>query len=95
MRVLADRQGDTREMLSRRLEAEFVLLSTEIVRRCVADVLACMNHLGVDPAPALVERMAREHLIGVVKSEPPSGRAAPRGARERERRDRPGPDDAR
>ncbi|SEG16432.1 hypothetical protein SAMN04489712_103457 [Thermomonospora echinospora] len=94
MRVLADRQGDTRELLSRRLEAEFGLLPTETVRRCVTDVLACMNHLGVDPAPALVERMAREHLIGMVKSEPPSGRAAPGGTCER-RRDRSGPDDVR
>ncbi|WP_241661533.1 hypothetical protein [Thermomonospora catenispora] len=96
MRVLADRRGDareeTREQLSRRLVAEFAPLSAETVRRCVADVLACMTHLGVEPTPAVVERMAREHLIGMVKSEPPSGRVALWGGRERERAAAPGPD---
>ena len=85
MRVLADRGGDTRELLSRRLAAEFVPLSAETVRRCVADVLACMAHLGVEPTPSLVERMARERLTGMVKSEPPSGRATPWRSRSRER----------
>lgn len=88
MRVLADRKGDTRELLSRRLAAEFVPLPAETVRRCVADVLACVAHLGVDPTPPLVERMARERLTGMVKSQPPSGRAAPRDIRGDRRRDR-------
>ncbi|HEX2315848.1 MAG TPA: hypothetical protein VHJ17_19035 [Thermomonospora sp.] len=92
MRVLADRRGDAREVLSRRLAAEFAVLPTETVRRCVADVLACMTHLGVEATPALVERMAREHLVGVVKSEPPSGRGPLGRSREP---GRPGPDDTR
>ncbi|REE95491.1 hypothetical protein [Thermomonospora umbrina] len=91
MRVPTDQRPIVgRELLSRRLETEFAVLSAESVRRCVADVLACMAHLGVEPAPAVVERMAREHLVGMVKSEPPSGRASLEGARLR-----PGPDDAR
>jgi len=44
------------------------------VDRCVTDTRACVAHLGIDPTPELVERIAREHLTGMVKSEPPSGR---------------------
>ncbi|MGK5552639.1 hypothetical protein ACSNOI_13585 [Actinomadura kijaniata] len=76
MPALADHRSETRHVLARRLAAEFMTFTVDAVERCVADVQAVMTHLGVNPTPALVERMAREHLIGMVKSEPPSGRAA-------------------
>lgn len=57
-----------------RLRTEFVGLSLATVERCVTDVWACARHLGVVITPGQVEQVAREHLIGVVKSEPPSGR---------------------
>jgi hypothetical protein len=56
----------------RRLADEFMILPTDVVERCIADVCVCVEHLGVDPLPALVERIAREHLVGMVKSRPPS-----------------------
>ncbi|WP_433335665.1 hypothetical protein [Spirillospora sp. CA-294931] len=77
MRTLADHRTETRDLLARRLSAEFMILTTDTVERCVADVQACMTHLGLDATPALVERMAREHLVGMVKSAPPSRRRAP------------------
>jgi hypothetical protein len=58
--------------MTRRLSDEFVILPTDAVERCVADVCACVEHLGVDATPVLVERIAREHLVGMVKSRPPS-----------------------
>jgi hypothetical protein len=64
--------------VERRLSDEFGDLDPDAVRRCVADVSACVVHLGMEPAPALVELIAREHLVGMVKSEPPSGRAPAR-----------------
>ncbi|WP_258573083.1 hypothetical protein [Actinomadura parmotrematis] len=75
MPALADHRSTSRDDLARRLEAEFLDLPSGTVDRCVADVLACVTHLGIDATPALVERMAREHLVGKVRSEPPSGRA--------------------
>lgn len=78
MHALADHRNDprsgSRDVLAQQLEAEFTVFSPDTVERCVADVQACMTHLGVEATPALVERIAREHLIGMVKSEPPSGR---------------------
>ncbi|MGI5164132.1 hypothetical protein ACQEU3_07225 [Spirillospora sp. CA-253888] len=69
-----DAFDETRAVLARRLTAEFVSFSPDTVERCVADVQACATHLGLDPTPTMVERMAREHLVGMLKSEPPSGR---------------------
>ncbi len=74
MPVMADHRSETRLLLSGRLALEFSSFSRDTVERCVADVQACMTHLGLEATPALVERMAREHLVGMVKSEPPSGR---------------------
>jgi hypothetical protein len=58
--------------MTRRLADEFVILPTDVVERCVVDVCACVEHLGADATPALVEPIAREHLVGMVKSRPPS-----------------------
>ncbi|WP_306303264.1 hypothetical protein [Actinomadura chibensis] len=69
----------TRESLARRLCDEFTSFPSDTVHRCVADVQACMTHLGLEATPARVERMAREHLTGILKSEPPSGRSPATG----------------
>ena len=66
------------ETVEQRLRHEFRDLAPEAVRRCVADVNACVIHLGMEAAPALVEAIAREHLVGMVKSDPPSGRGPAR-----------------
>ena len=62
------------EPMTRRLTAEFTSVPSEDVDRCVCEVRACASHLGIELTPAMVERIAREHLTGRVKSEPPSGR---------------------
>ncbi|GAA2413726.1 hypothetical protein GCM10010191_24390 [Actinomadura vinacea] len=76
MPALAEHRGEVRRLLAGRLAQEFAIFNTDTVERCVADVQACVTHLGLEATPELVERMAREHLIGMVKSEPPSGRVA-------------------
>jgi hypothetical protein len=60
----------------RRLCREFPQLAPETVQRCVQDVGRRGRHLGVDLTPRLVEVVAREHLVSMVKSEPPSARRA-------------------
>lgn len=80
MPALADHRSETRDALERRLCDEFATFPSDTVHRCVADVQACMAHLGLEATPATVERMAREHLTGMVKSRPPSGRARAGGA---------------
>lgn len=75
MPVLTDQRSETREVLTRRLSHEFTAFPSATVHRCVADVQACVTHLGLDATPALVERMAREHLVGMEKSRPPSAHA--------------------
>lgn len=60
----------------RRLCRDFTELSPDAVERCVADVRLRGRHLGVDLTPQLVELVAREHLLSMVKSEPPSARRA-------------------
>jgi hypothetical protein len=55
-----------------RLAAEFLTVPIATVDRCVADVWACTAHLGLDPTPDIVERVAREHLLALVNSAPPS-----------------------
>jgi hypothetical protein len=62
----------------RRLSRDFGELSPATVARCVADVERRGRHLGVDLTPQLVELVAREHLMSMVKSEPPSARRAGR-----------------
>ncbi|WP_141583137.1 hypothetical protein [Actinomadura sp. WMMA1423] len=79
MPALADHRNETRDALARRLCDEFATFPSDAVHRCVADVQACMAHLGLEATPARVERMAREQLTGILKSQPPSGRAAAGG----------------
>jgi len=76
MPALADHRSETRDALAQRLCDEFSSFPSDTVRRCVANVQARMAHLGLEATPARVERMAREHLTGVLKSEPPSGRVS-------------------
>jgi hypothetical protein len=66
--------GTTCEPIVGRLLTEFVGLPQGTVERCVVDVWARATHLGLAITPVQVERVAREHLVGVVMSEPPSGR---------------------
>ncbi|MGW4637005.1 hypothetical protein ACWEN6_00680 [Sphaerisporangium sp. NPDC004334] len=70
--------------VSARLQDEFLGVPVEVVDRCVEDVEACAAHLGVDVTTAVVERIAREHLLAVASSvpltdRPPSGAHEPRG----------------
>lgn len=78
MPVLAPRFGGGRatapllEPVSARLAAEFLGVPVDTVSRCVADVWACTEHLGLRATPATVEWIAREHLLALVNSAPPS-----------------------
>jgi hypothetical protein len=72
----AEGMWDPHPRVMRRLSAEFVVLSADTIERCVTDVGICALHLGLDATPQLVEGMARERLLGMVKSEPPSGQRA-------------------
>ncbi|MGC4958639.1 hypothetical protein ACLQ2P_36035 [Actinomadura citrea] len=83
MPALADHRNETRDTLARRLCDEFGSFPSDAVHRCVADVQACMAHLGLEATPDRVERMAREQLTGILKSRPPSGRAPAGGAADR------------
>ncbi|MEV4896909.1 hypothetical protein ACIBHY_43035 [Nonomuraea sp. NPDC050547] len=51
-------------------------MPVDTIDRCVADVCACAEHLGIEATPQIVERIAREHLLAIVNSAPP-----PRSAR--------------
>ena len=74
MLVLATRF--LREPVSLRLAEEFLTVPVDTIDRCVADVCACAQHLGISVTPQIVERIAREHLLAIVNSAPP-----PRGVR--------------
>lgn len=65
------------EALTRRLTAEFPALASDEIERHVTETWICAQHLGLAVTPRLVEPIAREHLLGVVNSVPPSGRLAP------------------
>ena len=67
---------DIPSAMVRRLCREFPDLAPEAVERCVQDVGRRGRHLGVDLTPRHVETIAREHLVSMVKSEPPSARRA-------------------
>lgn len=65
-----------REPVSLRLAEEFLTVPVDTIDRCVADVCACAQHLGITVTPQVVERVARERLLAIVNSAPP-----PRNAR--------------
>ena len=67
-------QVDVRNPIVRRLRRDFAAVPAEVVERCVKDVWLRARHLGVTVTPRLVEGVAREQLLSMVKSEPPSGR---------------------
>lgn len=67
---------DLREPVTSHLAAEFLTVPVDTVDRCVADVCACAEHLGIEATADVVERVAREHLLALVNSAPP-----PRGPR--------------
>jgi hypothetical protein len=67
-------QADVRDPVIGRLRREFPSIPADAVERCVCDVRLRARHLGVDLTPRLVEGVAREHLMSMIKSEPPSGR---------------------
>ncbi|WP_046469102.1 hypothetical protein [Allosalinactinospora lopnorensis] len=63
------------QQVTARLHDEFGALSPRRVERCITDTWKCAEHLGFDVTPGLVERVARERLQAMVKSEPPSREA--------------------
>ncbi|WP_442811634.1 MULTISPECIES: hypothetical protein [unclassified Streptosporangium] len=64
------------EPMTSHLAAEFLTVPVDTVGKCVAEVCACAEHLGIETTPEIVERVAREHLLALVNSAPP-----PRGPR--------------
>ncbi|WP_208803572.1 hypothetical protein [Microbispora triticiradicis] len=62
------------EPVVNRLAAEFLTVPLPTVARCVADAWACGEHLGVAVTPEIAGRVARERLLGLVNSAPPSRR---------------------
>ncbi|WP_084963806.1 hypothetical protein [Thermoactinospora rubra] len=60
-----------REPVSLRLAEEFLTVPVETIDRCVADVCACAEHLGIEATAEVIERIAREHLLAIVNSAPP------------------------
>jgi hypothetical protein len=66
--------------VTRRLAAEFPRLAPSAVERCVVDTWICAEHLGLAVTAGLVECVAREHLLGVQNSVPPSGARDARGS---------------
>ncbi|MGE5286046.1 MAG: hypothetical protein ACM3ML_02360 [Micromonosporaceae bacterium] len=60
------------ETVTERLAAEFPGFAPSTIARCVDDAWICAEHLGLAVNAGLVERVAREHLLGVQNSVPPS-----------------------
>jgi hypothetical protein len=74
MPVLAMRlsgAAQVREPVRSHLAAEFGNVPVHTVHRCVDDVWACAEHLGIEATPEIVARIAREHLLAMVNSAPP------------------------
>ncbi|PRX97356.1 hypothetical protein [Allonocardiopsis opalescens] len=61
------------ERVTAELSCEFSGLPETAVHRCVSNARACARHLGIAVTPDLVAGIAREHLQGIAKSQPPSG----------------------
>lgn len=66
-------QVDVRNPILRRMCRDFAAVPAEVVERCVNDAWRRARHLGVQLTPRVVEGVAREQLLSLVKSEPPSG----------------------
>jgi hypothetical protein len=62
------------QRITHQLTAEFPGLAPADIARCVSDTGICAHHLGLTVTARLVERVAREHLLGLMNSVPPSGR---------------------
>lgn len=62
------------DLVIARLAAEFVTVPPATLSRRVADVWACAEHLGLNVTPEIIERVARERLLGLVNSTPPPPR---------------------
>ncbi|WP_248958784.1 hypothetical protein [Sphaerisporangium perillae] len=69
------RASGSGRLASARLRDEFLGVPVEIVDRCVEDVRACAAHLGLELTTAVVERIAREHLLALSSSAPLVDRA--------------------
>jgi hypothetical protein len=65
----------TVEVVSQRLSAEFRALTPEVVEQRVTRTWICAEHLGLAVTAAVVEALAREHLLGLVNSVPPTLRS--------------------
>lgn len=63
----------TSDTVTDRLTAEFPALALATIARCVTDTAICAEHLGIVVTGGLVEMLAREHLLGLMNSVPPSG----------------------
>ncbi len=64
----------TSDAVTNRLTTEFPALAFATIERCVTDTWICAEHLGLTVTGGLVEMLAREHLLGLMNSVPPSGR---------------------
>lgn len=62
------------EAVTTHLADEFSALTRATVERCVRETWMCAEHLGLPVTEGLVEKIAREHLHGVMNSVPPSRR---------------------
>lgn len=62
------------ETVTTQLAGEFSALSRSTVQRCVRETWLCAEHLGLPVTDGLVEKIAREHLRGVMYSAPPPPR---------------------
>ena len=60
-----------REPVLAHLAAEFGSVPVHTINRCVDDVWACAEHLGIEVTPEIVSRIAREHLLAMINSAPP------------------------
>lgn len=73
MRTVVRDATHARSQIGDRLAVDFGDLSRGTIDRWVLDAWRCVGQLGLDVTPWVVERVAREHLMAIVKSEPPSG----------------------
>jgi hypothetical protein len=62
------------ENVTAQLAGEFSALSQATVQRWVRETWMCAEHLGLPVTDGLVEKIAREHLRGLMNSVPPSRR---------------------